>query len=101
MLSTKAVYNDLFTYGLNNVVENDYYFEQPRYMSDYYLRNASFVRCDNITLGYTWDNLLNDKLPRSVRRHRQQRISARYNLLAWSRSHFLITPTSPLITSTQ
>lgn len=62
VLSTKAVYNDLFTYGMNNVVENDYYFEQPRYMSDYYLRNASFVRCDNITLGYTWDNLLNDKL---------------------------------------
>lgn len=62
VLSTKAVYNDLFAYGLNNVVENDYYFEQPRYMSDYYLRNASFVRCDNITLGYTWDNLLNDKL---------------------------------------
>ena len=62
VLSTKAVYNDLFTYGLNNVVESDYYFEQPRYMSDYYLRNASFVRCDNITLGYTWDNLLNDKL---------------------------------------
>lgn len=62
VLSTKAVYNDLFTYGLNSVVENDYYFEQPRYMSDYYLRNASFVRCDNITLGYTWDNLLNDKL---------------------------------------
>lgn len=62
VLSTKAVYNDLFTYGLHNVVENDYYFEQPRYMSDYYLRNASFVRCDNITLGYTWDNLLNDKL---------------------------------------
>lgn len=62
VLSTKAVYNDLFTYGLNNMVENDYYFEQPRYMSDYYLRNASFVRCDNITLGYTWDNLLNDKL---------------------------------------
>lgn len=62
VLSTKAVYNDLFTYGLTNVVENDYYFEQPRYMSDYYLRNASFVRCDNITLGYTWDNLLNDKL---------------------------------------
>lgn len=62
VLSNKAVYNDIFTYGLNNIVENDYYFEQPRYMSDYYLRNASFVRCDNITLGYTWDNLLNDKL---------------------------------------
>lgn len=62
VLSNKAVYNDIFTYGLNNIVENDYYFEQPRYMSDYYLRNASFVRCDTITLGYTWDNLLNDKL---------------------------------------
>ena len=62
VLSTKTIYNDLFTYGLNNLVENDVYFEQPRYMSDYYLRNASFVRCDNITLGYTWENLLNDKL---------------------------------------
>lgn len=62
VLSNKAVYNDIFTYGLNNIVENDYYFEQPRYMSDYYLRNASFVRCETITLGYTWDNLLNDKL---------------------------------------
>lgn len=62
VLSTKAVYNDLFTYGLNNLVENDVYFEQPRYMSDYYLRNASFLRCDNITLGYTWENLLQDKL---------------------------------------
>ena len=28
----------------------------------YYLHNASFLRCDNITLGYTWDNLLNDNL---------------------------------------
>ncbi len=62
VLSTKAVYNDLFAYGLNNLVKNDHYFEQPRYMSDYYLRNASFVRCDNITLGYTWDNLINDHL---------------------------------------
>lgn len=62
VLSTKAVYNDLFGYGLNNLVKNDYYFEQPRYMSDYYLRNASFVRCDNITLGYTWPELLNGNL---------------------------------------
>lgn len=62
VLSTKAVYNDLFAYGLNNLVKNDYYFDQPRYMSDYYLRNASFVRCDNITLGYTWDNLIKGNL---------------------------------------
>ena len=31
-------------------------------MSDYYLRNASFVRMDNITLGYTWSELLNGNL---------------------------------------
>ena len=31
-------------------------------MSDYYLKNAGFLRCDNITLGYTWNNLLQDKL---------------------------------------
>lgn len=62
VLSTKAVTSDLFRSGLNNIVKNDYYFEQPRYMSDYYLRNASFVRMDNITLGYTWSELLNGNL---------------------------------------
>ena len=31
-------------------------------MSDYFLENASFLRCDNITLGYTWDNLLKGNL---------------------------------------
>ena len=28
-------------------------------MSDHYIQNASFVRCDNITLGYSFDKLLN------------------------------------------
>lgn len=27
------------------------------YMSDYFVQNASFLKCDNITLGYTFDNL--------------------------------------------
>ena len=31
-------------------------------MSDYWLRNASFVRCENITLGYTWPSLLGNQL---------------------------------------
>ena len=31
-------------------------------MSDYYLRNASFLRCDNISLGYTWNRLLDNTL---------------------------------------
>ena len=30
--------------------------------SDYFVQNASFVRCDNITLGYTWPTLLNNNL---------------------------------------
>ncbi len=30
--------------------------------SSYFVQNASFLRCDNITVGYTWDNLLNDNL---------------------------------------
>ena len=28
------------------------------YMSDYFVRNASFLRCDNITLGYSFKDLL-------------------------------------------
>ncbi len=31
-------------------------------MSDYYLKNAGFLRCDNISLGYTWKHLLDDAL---------------------------------------
>ena len=30
--------------------------------SDYWLRNASFLRCDNISLGYTWPGLIDNKL---------------------------------------
>jgi len=29
-------------------------FKHPRYWSDYYVESASFLRMDNITLGYTW-----------------------------------------------
>ena len=30
--------------------------------SSYFVENASFIRCDNITLGYTFDKLLNGGL---------------------------------------
>ena len=54
-------------YGLNNLVKADYYFNDVSAntnlaRSDYFLEDASFVRCDNITLGYTWTDLLNNKL---------------------------------------
>lgn len=50
---------------LSNVWDVDYYFDTNDTLmgySDYWLRNASFLRCDNINLGYTFDNLLNDNL---------------------------------------
>jgi iron complex outermembrane receptor protein len=47
---------------LSNVYDTNYYFTTDQSFSDYWLRNASFLRCDNITAGYTFDNLLNDTL---------------------------------------
>lgn len=51
---------------LTNLLSNDVYFTGETganlYYSDYYLRNGDFLRCDNITIGYTWDNLLKEKL---------------------------------------
>lgn len=50
-------------YGLNNLLRNEYIFSStPDPLSDYFVENASFLRCDNITLGYTWPNLINDAL---------------------------------------
>jgi iron complex outermembrane receptor protein len=37
-------------------------FFSAQYMSDYYIQNASFLRLDNVTLGYTFDNLFRTKL---------------------------------------
>lgn len=36
------------------------------YMSDYFVRNASFIRCDNITLGYSFKNLLRSQAYQGV-----------------------------------
>lgn len=52
-------------YGLNNLLRDEFYFhtsDANLALSDYWVENASFIRCDNITLGYTFENLLNDKL---------------------------------------
>ncbi|MDE5713663.1 MAG: TonB-dependent receptor [Muribaculaceae bacterium] len=45
---------------LSNVFQSDVYFNTNQNESDYWLRNASFLRCDNITLGYNFTNLWND-----------------------------------------
>lgn len=36
-------------------------FDQAQYLSDYYLHNASFFKLDNVTLGYTFRNLIKAK----------------------------------------
>ncbi len=41
-----SVYETNFTQNATNI-----------YLSDYYIQNASFVRCDNISLGYSFKNL--------------------------------------------
>ena len=63
------VYNNVFSsYGftsniwvngfLSNVVDDamESRFTNARYLSDYYVKNASFLRMDNISLGYTFDD---------------------------------------------
>lgn len=50
---------------LSNLMNNRFLFNDlgvRGVQSDYFVRNASFLRCDNITIGYTWPNLLNDAL---------------------------------------
>lgn len=41
----------------NNLLARGTYFNNAQYMSDHYVRNASFLRCDNITLGYNFDKM--------------------------------------------
>ena len=51
------------SYGLNNLLRNTYLFpstDAGLLLSDYFVEDASFVRCDNITLGYTWPKILNN-----------------------------------------
>lgn len=51
---------------VSNLLDNTYLFESPRntelMLSNHWVQNASFIRCDNITVGYTWERLLQDRL---------------------------------------
>lgn len=66
MRASNIATGSLANYGLSNVLKSDFYFKDKSnanyYFSDYFLENASYLRCDNITLGYTWNNLLADRL---------------------------------------
>jgi iron complex outermembrane receptor protein len=50
-------------------VTSSYYdteFKVPQFLSDYYLEDGSFLRMDNISLGYNFNNLIKDKLSLKV-----------------------------------
>jgi iron complex outermembrane receptor protein len=49
---------------LSNRVKNvlDTEFENSQYFSDYYIENGSFLKLDNLSVGYNANNLLQDKL---------------------------------------
>ncbi|MDE6271763.1 MAG: TonB-dependent receptor [Muribaculaceae bacterium] len=66
--SNTRVYNvSAAQYQLGNLLAETPLFYDPTSaqllpLSSYFVENASFLRCDNITLGYTFRNLLNDNL---------------------------------------
>lgn len=64
VLSNNSAYSGMYTSAgyLSNLMDRGTKFATPQYMSDYYLKKAGFLRCDNITVGYTWNNLLNNKM---------------------------------------
>jgi len=64
--SNHDAYNGLFTSQgyLDNLLASaksaDFY--SPQYYSDYYVQNASFIRLNNVSVGYTFKNIMNSKL---------------------------------------
>jgi iron complex outermembrane receptor protein len=64
--SDRGTYRGLFDPNnfLGNVSENvlETNFANNQFFSDYYVENASFVRMDNITLGYNGGRFFNEKL---------------------------------------
>lgn len=66
VLSANAVNNELYMQSgfFNNVPKaiTKSNFNAQQLWSDFYIENASFFKLDNISLGYTLDNLLNNKL---------------------------------------
>ncbi len=65
--STRGTYLDAYNPGLNytsNVLASsrDTKFSSAQYFSDYYVENGSFFRMDNISLGYRFTNLMQNKI---------------------------------------
>ena len=58
-VSAAGIYtNSAFSTVSTDAVELGFTGKTNYYISDYFVQNASFLRCDNITLGYSFENLL-------------------------------------------
>lgn len=65
-LSTNSIYaNNIFLVNKPNSAF-DTNFQSKRLLSDYYVQNASFLKIDNITLGYTLNDLFKNKIQARV-----------------------------------
>lgn len=64
VLADNSSYSRMYSSAgsLSNLIRRGDKFQSTQYMSDYYLRNAGFLRCDNITVGYTWKHLMEGSL---------------------------------------
>jgi len=53
---------------LSNLTENylETLFPKPEYLSDYYIEDASFVRCDNINIGYNFKSIMKKNISLKV-----------------------------------
>lgn len=64
--SDRAVYSSLYNQSgfFNNLptAVNDSKFNNPQYFSDFYVENASFFKMDNMSLGYSVNELFTEKL---------------------------------------
>ncbi len=58
----QAIYNQSGFFNNLPVSINNTKFKAPQYWSDYYIENASFLRLDNISVGYNFQNLTSQKL---------------------------------------
>ncbi len=59
-----TVYNDNLSNVSANVLKTN--FNLPQYLSDYYIENASFLRMDNIRLGYNFGKIIHRKMNLNV-----------------------------------
>ena len=58
------VFDTFINNGVTNLLDTG--FEEAQYLSDYYIQDAAFLKLDNATIGYTFNEFLNEKTSLTV-----------------------------------